>query len=315
MRNKKDIPKISVVIPIYNSGRFLEESLNSILNQSFEDFEIIIVDNGSTDDSRVLENKYKKKDKRIRIIKLVKPNVQIAMNEGFRVARGQYIARMDADDISFKDRFRIQVDYLDKHPDIYLIGGSAVVIDEEGNRLGILPKYDNSIRIAKKLRKSNCLIHPSIMFRNTKEFFFREKFKTSEDYELYLRMLTSNKKITNIPYFLIKYRVSRKSFVSTMPNQEFYFKKAREFYYQRIESGKDDYENLSPPKQDSFPKNYERDSLNLLIFIELSDGQSKKVRANINIYFKKYGMNKRLILYYILSLLPSKLITILRRIF
>jgi hypothetical protein len=100
-----------------------------------------------------------------------------------------------------------------------------------------------------------------------------------------------------------------------MPNQEFYFKKAREFYYQRIESGKDDYENLSPPKQDSFPKNYERDSLNLLIFIELSDGQSKKVRANINIYFKKYGMNKRLILYYILSLLPSKLITILRRIF
>lgn len=315
MKDKKDIPRVSVVMPIYNSGRFLEEGLNSILNQSFSDFEVIIVDNGSTDNSRDIEDKYKKKDNRIRIIKLAKPNVQIALNEGFRAARGEYIARMDADDISFKDRFKIQVDYLDKHPEISLIGCSAVVIDEDGNRLGILQKHDSLKRIERKLRKSNCLIHPSIMFRNTGELFFREKFKTSEDYDLYLRMLTSNKKITNLSNFLIKYRISKKSFVSTMPNQEFYFKKAKEFYLQREKFGKDDYENLKPPIIYSEEVNFDRLNSRTKIFVKFQDNQMKDTRKEIKNYFNKYGFEKSFFIYYILSFFPPRLIRFLREIF
>jgi glycosyltransferase involved in cell wall biosynthesis len=315
MDNIKHTPKVSVIIPVYNSGRFLEESLGSILNQSFSDFEIIIVDNGSTDNSKEIENKYKKMDKRIYIKKLLKPNVQEALNEGLKLAKGKYIARMDADDISLPNRFEIQVDYLDKHPDIFLIGSSAIIINEQGDKLGVFSKYNNPSKIKRRLKKSNCFIHPSIMFRNSKEFFYRVKFKTSEDYDFYLRMLTSNKKISNLPNFLIKYRITKNSFVSTMPNQDYYFKKAQEFYFQRTRAGIDDYTLLSPPKENSFPRNYEKNSLNSVIFIQLSDGQGKKVRKNISLYFKKYGIDKKLISYHILSFFPFNFIRFIQSIF
>jgi glycosyltransferase involved in cell wall biosynthesis len=316
MQRKYVSPKISVVMPVYNAEKYLDESIQSILNQSFVDFEFIIINDGSKDNTKNIIERYKKKDKRIILINNVKNlGLQISLNKGLKVARGKYIARMDADDISLKERFNIQVNYLESNPDIYLIGGSAIVIDEGGNKLGVFLKYDDIIRIAKKLRKVNCIIHPSIMFKNTREFFYREKFKTSEDYDLYLRILTSNKKMTNLPNILIKYRISKKSFVSTMPNQEYYFKKAQCFYYQRIKSKKDDYEDLSPPEKNSFPKNHEKYYLNLIIFIQLSDGQGKKVRRNIEAYFRKYGADRRLVLYYLLSFFPYKFIELARRFF
>ena len=313
MKTKQDIPKVSVIIPVYNSGRFLEESLNSILNQSFNNFEIIIIDNGSIDNSRDIEDKYKRKDKRIYIKKFSRPNVQKALNEGLKIARGKYIARMDADDIFLKDRFKLQVDYLDKHPEIYLIGGSAIVIDENGEKMGSLLKGDNYKRIQKKLLKSNPLIHPSIMFRNTKEFFYRDKFVCSEDYDLYLRMLTNGKKLENIPNFLIKYRISRNSFVSTMPHQLFYFNKAKEFYFQREKFGKDDYENLKLPLKEQKQQSFDKLNLQIRIFAELQDNRSKEIRKNIKIYFKKYGINIQMILYYILSFFPIKVIKFIQR--
>ena len=197
---------------------------------------------------------------------------------------------------------------MEKHPEIFLIGGSAIIIDENGEKMGALLKGDNPNRIRKKLQKSNPLIHPSIIFRNTHEFFYREKFVCSEDYDLYLRMISKGKMLQNIEPFLIRYRISKNSFVSTKPHQKFYFDKAKEFYMQREKYGKDNYDNLQPPvgKQDQIP--FERLNIQIKIFAELQDNQSRNVRANIRLYSRKYGMNKQMVLYYILSFFPYKLI-------
>ena len=310
---KKESPKISVVIPIYNIGRFIEESLDSVLNQSFNDFEVILIENGSTDDTLKIAKKYQKKDNRIIIKTLPKPNVQKALNEGLKVAKGKYIARMDADDICLHDRFKIQFNYLEKNPKIFLVGSSAIIIDEKEKKIGIFRKYDNPKKLKKKFLKSNPIIHPSIMFRNTKKLFYREKFKCSEDYDLYLRLLTSGKNLTNLPNILVKYRIRKGSFMSTKPNQGFFFQKAKEFYLQRKKFGKDDYENLRPPLKDSKIPNFDKSNLNTKILSEFQDNQMKQTRKDIKKYFKEYGFEKRMALYYILSFFPSKVIYFLQR--
>jgi len=301
-------------MPVYNAENYLDESISSILNQTLKDFEFIIINDGSKDNSLKIIKEYQKQDKRIILIKNLKNlGLQKTLNKGLKQAKGKYIARMDADDISLPNRFEVQYNYLEKHLEIFLVGSSAIVIDENGNRLGVFKKFNNPKKIKKKLEKTNCIIHPSIMFRNTREFLYREKFKTSEDYDFYLQLLISGKRITNLPNFLLKYRITKNSFVSTMPNQEFYFRKAQEFYQQRLKERKDNYKNLHPPKEKTYPKNQEQNSLKVLIFIQLSDGQRKNVRKNISNYFKTYGFNKRLFLYYILSLLPHNFFRFLQK--
>ena len=227
MKETLAAPKISVLMPVYNAEKYMEESIESVLNQTFRDFEFIIINDGSNDSSLSLLKKYKKKDKRIIILDNKKNlGLHISLNRGLNIAKGKYIARMDADDISLRDRFMIQFDYMEKHPEIFLIGGSAIIIDENGEKMGALLKGDNPNRIRKKLQKSNPLIHPSIIFRNTHEFFYREKFVCSEDYDLYLRMISKGKMLQNIEPFLIRYRISKNSFVArfiTHPNESPFF--------------------------------------------------------------------------------------------
>lgn len=164
MKNRN--PKVSIILPVYNAEKFLDETITSILNQSFEDFEFIIINDESKDKSPDIIKKYFKKDKRIIFVNNEKNLGCVnTRNRGLRMANGEYIAVMDSDDVSLRDRFKIQVNYLDKHPEIFLIGGSAIVIDEEGNKLGILSKYDNHIKVEKKLQEANCIIHPSVMHR------------------------------------------------------------------------------------------------------------------------------------------------------
>jgi len=309
-------PLISVVMPVYNAERYLDESIQSILNQTFKDFEFIIINDGSKDSSFILLKKYRNMDKRIIIINNKKNlGLHISLNKGLKIAKGKYIARMDADDISLKDRFRIQFDYMERNPEIFLIGGSAIIIDENGEKMGSLLKGDNSKKIRKKLLKSNPIIHPSIIFRNTGEFFYRDKFVCSEDYDLYLRMISKEKKLQNIKPFLLMYRISKDSFVSTRPHQKFYFDKAKEFYFQREKYGKDEYEKLNNPKGDSEKIDFDNLNSRTKILVKFQDNQMKEVRKEIKSYFNKYGFNKKFAVYYILSFLPYKLIKLLRKIF
>jgi len=119
-------------------------------------------------------------------------------------------------------------------------------------------------------------------------------------------MLTSGKNLTNLPNILVKYRIRNGSFMSTKPNQGFYFQKAKEFYLQRKKLGKDDYENLAFPLENQDIPNLEKSNLNTKILSEFQDNQMKNVRKDIKNYFKKYGFEKLIIIYYILSFLPLK---------
>ena len=194
-------PKVSVILSIYNGEKFLEESTDSILNQTFKDFEIIIINDGSQDESLKIIRKYK--DKRIILINN-KKNLGFAksFDKGLKIAKGKYIAICTQDDISHPKRLEIELNYLEKNNHIFLVGTSAIYIDEKGKEIRRFRKYDDYKILAWRLRKSCGIIFPSIMFRN-KDVSFDGHY----EYNLYRKLIKRGENLTNIPNFLIKYRV------------------------------------------------------------------------------------------------------------
>ena len=130
---KTDKPKISVLMPVYNGDQFLDKSIKSILNQTFNNFEYIIINDGSTDDSLKIIESYK--DRRMKIISYSKNmGITFALNNGLNVAKGDYIARQDQDDISCPDRFMLQIEYLENN-DVDLVDTNFIFIDENDKYL------------------------------------------------------------------------------------------------------------------------------------------------------------------------------------
>lgn len=204
VKTLQKFPKISVVMPVFNGEKFLDESVSSILNQTFRDFEFILINDGSTDNTLKIIRKYMKNDKRILLINNKKNKGSWrTINIGLKMAKGKYIAFFCADDISHLKRLEIQFNYLKKHPKIFLVGCSAIYIDEEGKEIRRFRKYDNYKILAWRLRKSCSLVFPSIMLRNEGIFFLDEYF----EYHTYYKLLKNGKNLTNLPNFLVKYRV------------------------------------------------------------------------------------------------------------
>ncbi len=196
-------------MPVYNSGRFLCESLDSILGQTLKEFELIIIDDNSTDDSLQIIKKYKERDVRIKIIEN-KTNIGPARsrNAGIKKSAGKYIAILDSDDVCMRKRLEVEYNYLENHSDIYLVGSSAIFIDESGVTLRRYRKFNNPDIISWRLPKSCGIIHSSVMFRNNRVSYYDPRYHYAHDYNLYLELLKRGKKLTNLPQFLIKYRVS-----------------------------------------------------------------------------------------------------------
>lgn len=180
--------KISVIMSVYNSEHYLKEAIESILNQTFEDFEFIIVDDSSTD--RSLDTIESFQDDRIIVIKNeLNIGLTKSLNKALKIAQGEYIARQDADDISLLNRFEKQVHFLEKNKDVGIVGTSFYLINEEGV---ILQEFKKSSEVNKsKLLKDNELIHGSVMFKKNlvqSKGNYNEFMKYCQDYELWLRM-------------------------------------------------------------------------------------------------------------------------------
>jgi len=203
--------KVSVVMSVYNDQTFIYKAIESILSQTFSMFEFIIVDDGSTDNTLSLVERFY--DDRIRLFKREHKGLATALNYGISKSVGKYIIRMDADDISLSDRIEKQVGFMEDNPDISMVGGSAKVIDSNGNIIGER-RAITGVNNIKELAQYACpTIHPTLCFRKSiieKIDGYREGFLYSQDYDLVLRMLDFNYKIDNIPKILIKYRTNKK---------------------------------------------------------------------------------------------------------
>jgi glycosyltransferase involved in cell wall biosynthesis len=204
------MPRVSVLMPVYNGDKYLRETIDSVLNQTYKDFEFIVIDDGSTDNSLKIIESFD--DERIKLIKQNHGKIVKALNGGLEIAKGEYIIRVDADDVSLPERFSTLVDYLDKNPETTICGSWANVIDENGKYLREMtyPPVENSD--IKKFILSHCpFIHPSVIFRkkDIEEIGGYRKYEL-EDYELWTRILKKFKG-HNIPEKLINYRVHSKS--------------------------------------------------------------------------------------------------------
>lgn len=216
-------PLVSVIMPAYNSEKYISEAIESILDQSFKDFEFIIIDDGSTDETWDIIQKYKMKNQRIIAVKNeINLKMTKALNKGINLARGEYLVRMDADDWSYPYRIKAQVEFMQHNPNIVVSGGSIEVCDE---RLVVKNKrkYPNSDKdVRKKIFRYNPFAHPSTIFRKDKVLEvgkYDERLPLTQDYDLYFR-LGKVGKFANLDRVLIKLRNHPKSSSMSMEKDQ-----------------------------------------------------------------------------------------------
>ena len=203
--------KVSVLMPTYNAEKYLKEAVNSILNQTFSDFELIVIDDASKDKTRSILNSYQ--DPRVKILDGPCRGIAAALNLGLDHAKGEYIARMDADDISMPQRFAKQVRFLDIHPEIGLCGTLAMMFTKDGDYQLFGTKHLEHMGLLDQLYDT-VVCHPTVMFR--RELFARyglrynEAYKTAEDQELWARALRYTK-FYGIQEMLLRYRLHPES--------------------------------------------------------------------------------------------------------
>ena len=208
---RKDV-LVSVILPVFNSEKYLSEAVASVLNQTYKNIELIVVDDGSTDSSGDMLKDFSKRDKRIRLYRN-KANLGISksINMALTKVKGKYIARMDADDISRKDRIKKQVDFLRKNKKVVVVGSDVEEIDGEGRSLGKRQMPKNHKSIYQMMNVSMGMQHPTLMF-NTElipaGFEWYRNVELAEDLDLLFR-LEKYGKYANISEKLLKYRKSQ----------------------------------------------------------------------------------------------------------
>ncbi|WP_304206889.1 glycosyltransferase [Phocaeicola plebeius] len=205
-------PLVSVVMATFNEpAGFITASVESILKQTYPRLELIIADDSTSEDTRDVIDAFAKKDSRVKVIRhKERMGFVRALNEGLCQASGKYIARMDGDDISLPDRIRKEVDYLEKHGHVDVLGGAMDIIDEKGTVVSerFYPLYGLKLHVWAVLR--NPLAHPTVMLRSSlvrQGFCYDEGQKKAEDIELWLRLKVSGFRIANLPDKLLNYRV------------------------------------------------------------------------------------------------------------
>ena len=184
-------PRISVLMGVYNGERLLDTAIASIVGQTYTNWELIVVDDASTDSSLAVATSWRQRDARVRVLEhAVNRGLAVSLNEAFAAARGELIARMDADDVSLPRRLEKQVDFLDGHPAVAVLGTGAEFVDAGGNALGSGHLFEEHDDIAANIYRTTPLMHPSVMMRRS----FLEslggydvRLRRAQDADLWLR--------------------------------------------------------------------------------------------------------------------------------
>jgi glycosyltransferase involved in cell wall biosynthesis len=202
-------PDVSVLMAVYDGGEFLDEAVGSIVGQTFRDWEMVVVDDASTDGTTEKLQAWSQRDTRIRIVSNATNKGQTtSLNEGLRACRGTWIARQDADDVSSPARLARQMSYLHGHPSTVLLGTQGVLIDARGKRVGLLDLPCSRAGIAWCAPFLNPFLHTAVVFHRETALAaggYDESFRIAQDYELWTR-LAAEKETANLPQRLVRYR-------------------------------------------------------------------------------------------------------------
>lgn len=209
--NKDRKPQISVVMAVYNGGEFIKDSIESILQQTFDDFEFIIINDGSTDDSGDILGEYSRRDQRIQLVHQANSGLAKALNRGIGMARGKYITRQDCDDISYPQRLARQFEFLENNRTLSVCFAWTKIIDESLNEIGEFTYSIKPSKIHRTLIKGkNIYAHGSVMARKQDIINisgYDEQMVIGQDYELWLRLIRNGYKIGAVNDFLYKWRL------------------------------------------------------------------------------------------------------------
>lgn len=206
-------PTISVVMPVYNAEVYLDEAIQSILKQTYNNFEFIIINDGSVDNSLTIIEKYKNQDERIYLIDKKNGGIVEALNDGLKIAKGKYIARMDSDDIAYINRFEEQIKIFANSPEIDLVYTDTKLIDKNSDMVcnSWRPNLEKTLL---NLEISTFIPHPTVMFKKDTVLNlggYTKKRHNAEDLDLWLRMLSNGCKFFYLKKSLLYYRLNPNS--------------------------------------------------------------------------------------------------------
>lgn len=209
-RESGDAPQVSVLMPVFNTERYVADAVRSILVQTFDELELLIYDDGSTDRSPEILSELANRDPRIQLF--LRPHTGLTpwLCEGVQVARGEYLARMDADDIAHPERLAAQVAYLDTHPECVVVGSEAKLVDPERRPIKLLGVHLTHEEIDADLMRGrgDAMLHPASTFRREAVLAvgsYRVAFEAAEILDLDLR-LAEHGRVANLPETLLEYR-------------------------------------------------------------------------------------------------------------
>lgn len=283
------LPDVSIVMSVYNGESYLKQAVDSILNQTFTNFEFIIINDGSTDGTQYILDNYSLKDSRIRVFCQENKGLTVSLNRGIQQAVGKYIARFDADDISYPTRLELEKNFLDRHSSYVLVASSVYFINEIGDKVGRLYPFMTNYSLMKQIEYINPFVHSSVMIRLDalhKVGGYNSVIKQiCEDYNLWYRLKDYGKfKILQKP--LVSFRMHEKN-MSTLTNLDSAKREISEFI-KREDLTKEDFEQLILILNKS-KSNTNRDVLNFKM------SRLKKVVLLSNIFSYSMSLFKTLI--------------------
>lgn len=217
-------PNVTVLMSVFNGKSHVGEAIESILNQTFTDFEFIVIDDSSTDNTLDILQSYATKDPRIILLKNeINMGLTRSLNRGLKIARGKYIARQDADDISLPERLSIQTDFLDRKGNIGLLGTAYYVINNNGEITGLCRQPQTDTEIRWQMLFHNTFCHTSVMFRrellSEGKYLYDENLRYSQDYDFWAKLL-NNTIAANLDTPLVKFRSNEAGISATKTGEQ-----------------------------------------------------------------------------------------------
>lgn len=209
MLKTRKVPEVSILMPVHGNAPFLKETIKSVEEQSLVDFEFIIVLDRVADDTKTLLNEKAKLNHRIKMISSKSPGISSALNIGLNHCEGNYVARIDSDDLMHPQRLKLQKLYLDRHATIDCVGSQIIKINANSRTIGRSYLPEMPAEISDVLPFRNCIAHPSVMFRKSTIISiggYRSEFDGCEDYDLWLRIDNGNN-LKNMEIALTSYRI------------------------------------------------------------------------------------------------------------